>query len=330
MTIAITLGPVPIHPETVWRIALSHLPMIGEWVQVDWSKAQEHIIWDIRFPRVILGAIVGAGLSVVGVSIQALVRNSLADPYILGVSSGASVGATLVILFGAFSIFGQYALSAGAFTGALLSMLCVFHLSQVGGRISTVRLLLAGIAISAVLLAVTSLIVLAAPKESALRSVLFWIKGSLTGAKWGYLTLPALAVIVGTVVLLLQSRSLNVLLMGEETASTLGVNTDQFRKLLLIITALLTGVIVAVSGAIGFVGLMMPHLVRFLVGSDHRRVLSVSVLFGAIFVIWCDVIARLLFAPEEIPIGIITSLCGGPFFIWQMRKSTYSFGGDGR
>ncbi|MFC4770251.1 FecCD family ABC transporter permease [Effusibacillus consociatus] len=330
MTIAVTLGPVPIQPETVWRIALSHIPFFSEWVEADWSKAQEHIIWDIRFPRVLLGAIVGAGLSVVGVAIQALVRNSLADPYLLGASSGASVGATLVILFGAFSVFGQYALSFGAFVGALLSVIFVFFLSQVGGRISTVRLLLAGIAVSAILMAVTSMIIFAAPKEHAIRSVLFWIKGSLAGAKWDYLTIPALAVIAGTIVLLFQYRTLNVMLMGEETASTLGVNTDRFRKFLLVLTALLTGVIVAISGAIGFVGLMMPHIVRLIVGSDHRRVLPVSALLGAIFIIWADVLARLVFAPEEIPIGIITSLCGGPFFIWLMRRSSYSFGGGGR
>ncbi|GAX90307.1 ABC transporter permease [Effusibacillus lacus] len=329
MTVAITLGPVSIEPGTVWRIALSHIPFFNEWVQAHWSKAQEHIVWDIRFPRVLLGAVVGAGLSVVGVAMQALVRNSLADPYILGVSSGASVGATLVILFGAFGMFGQYALSFGAFAGALLSIVFVFFLSQVGGRISTVRLLLAGIAVSAILMALTSIIIFAAPKENGIRSVLFWLKGSLAGAKWDYLTIPALAVVAGTVVLLFQSRSLNAMLMGEETAITLGVNTERFRKFLLVITALLTGVIVAISGAIGFVGLMMPHVVRLVVGSDHRRVLPISSLLGAIFVIWADVIARLWFAPEEIPIGIITSLCGGPFFIWLMRRSSYSFGGGG-
>ncbi|MGG1658773.1 FecCD family ABC transporter permease [Brevibacillus sp. NRS-1366] len=330
ITIAVTLGSVEINPATVWKIALSHVPGISKWIFVDWSKGEQTIIWDIRFPRVLLGAVVGAGLSVVGVAIQSLVRNSLADPYILGVSSGASVGATLAILFGAFSMFGQYALSLGAFTGALLAILLIFTLSRIGGQNSTVRLLMSGIAISAILSAITSLIIFSAPNEHGIRSVLFWMSGSLAGGKWEYLTIPTLIVVICLLVLLTQYRSLNAMLMGEESAGTLGVNTAQFRKLLLLITAMLTGVIVAISGAIGFVGLMMPHIVRVIVGSDHRRVLPVSALLGAIFLIWADVIARLAFAPEELPIGIITALCGGPFFIWLMLRSSYSFGGSGR
>lgn len=330
ITIAVTLGSVDIKPATVWKIALSQIPGMGQWIPVDWSKGEQTIIWDIRFPRVLLGAIVGAGLSVVGVAIQSLVRNSLADPYILGVSSGASVGATLVILFGAFSMFGQFALSLGAFAGALLSILLIFSLSRIGGQNSTVRLLMSGIAISAILSAVTSLIIFSAPNEHGIRSVLFWMSGSLAGGKWEYLTIPTLVVLICLFVLMAQYRSLNAMLMGEESAGTLGVNTVQFRKQLLMITALLTGVIVAISGAIGFVGLMMPHIVRVIVGSDHRRVLPVSALFGAIFLIWADSIARLAFAPEELPIGIITALCGGPFFIWLMLRNSYSFGGSGR
>lgn len=330
ITLAITLGSVEIHPWIVWGIALNHVPFIGEWVTEDWTRAQHSIIWDIRFPRVLLAAVVGAGLSVVGVAIQSLVRNSLADPYILGVSSGASVGATLVILFGAFSMYGQYALSTGAFLGSLLSIVLIFSLSRIGGKNSTVRLLMAGIAISAILSGVTSLIIFSAPNEHGIRSVLFWLSGSLAGAKWEYLTIPSLVVLVCLAVLLAQYRSLNSMLMGEESASTLGVNTVQFRKLLLVITALLTGVIVAISGSIGFVGLMMPHIVRVIVGSDHRRVLPVSALMGAIFLIWADALARLSFAPEELHIGIITALCGGPFFIWLMLRSSYSFGCGGR
>ena len=327
---SIMIGPVSIQPGTVWRIALSNLPLIGNWMDVTWSTAHGDIIWDIRFPRVLLGALVGAGLATVGVAIQALVRNSLADPYILGVSSGASVGATLVILLGAFSLFGQYALSVAAFGGALLSVILVFFISQVGGRISTVRLLLAGIAVSMMLSAVTSFIVMTAPREEGIRSALFWMMGNLSGAKWEYLTIPAIAVTVGLIFLLVQARSLNALLMGEETASTLGINIQFFRKSLIITTAVVTGVLVAVSGAIGFVGLMIPHVVRLIVGSDHRRVLPASALIGAIFLIWADVGARMILAPEELPIGIITAMCGGPFFIWLLRRSSYTFGGEGK
>ncbi|USG68452.1 iron ABC transporter permease [Brevibacillus ruminantium] len=327
VTLAVTLGSVAIQPETVWRIALSHVPVIGGWAEADWSKSEETIIWQIRFPRVLLAVIVGAGLSVVGVTIQALVRNSLADPYLLGVSSGASVGATLAILLGAFSMYGQYAVSMAAFTGSLISTILVFTLSRMGGQNSTVRLLMSGIAVAAVLSAITSMIIFTAPNEHGIQTVLFWMQGSLAGGKWTYLGMPSFIVLVGLFALMLQYRSLNAIMMGEETARTLGVNTERFRKILLVITALLTGVIVSITGAIGFVGLMIPHMVRIAVGSDHRRVLPVSALFGAIFLIWADVLARLLFAPQELPIGIITSLCGGPFFIWLMLRNSYSFGG---
>ncbi|WP_246589660.1 FecCD family ABC transporter permease [Desertibacillus haloalkaliphilus] len=325
MTLAIMLGPVSLQPDLVWKVAFSKLPYLGEWIEVTWPTSYEHIIWDIRFPRVLLGAVVGAGLAVVGVAIQALVRNSLADPYILGVSSGASVGATLVIILGAFHILGQYALTFAAFIGALCSVLFVFLLAQVGGRISTVRLLLAGVAVSMMLSAVTNFIVISAPRQEGMRDALFWMMGSLAGAKWDQLLIPTLVLLFVFAFLLLQSRSLNLLLMGEETAATLGINVNLFRKSLIILTALLTGVLVAVSGAIGFIGLMIPHIVRLFVGSNHKHVIPVSACVGAIFLIWADVFARLVLAPQELPIGIITALCGGPFFIWLLRRNSYSF-----
>lgn len=330
ITVSVMLGPVRIAPDAVWRIALSHLPGFSGWIEQTWSKAHGHIVWDIRFPRVLLGAIVGAGLAVAGTAIQALTRNSLADPYILGVSSGASAAATLVIIFGAFKIFGQYALSMSAFLGALLAMVLVFVLARVGGRISTTRLLLSGIAVSMMMSAATNFIVTMAPREEGIRSAMFWMMGSLTGARWTYLSIPALLVVLGTAWLLLQYRSLNALLMGEDAAVTLGVNIQAFRSGLVVAAALLTGTIVAVSGAIGFVGLMIPHIVRMVVGSDHRRVLPVAMLLGGLFIVWADVAARLVLAPEELPIGIVTAICGGPFFIWLLRRSTYSFGGDGK
>lgn len=321
------LGPVTIDVVTVWKIVLFNIPIIGDGVTENWTAAQQNIIWELRLPRALLGGIVGAGLAVAGVGIQALVRNSLADPYILGVSSGASVGATLVILFGALKFFGPYSLSLAAFLGAFLSIVFVYTFARVGGQISTVRLLLAGIAISMILSAVTNVIVLSAPDEEGIRSVMFWMMGSLAGAKWSNLSIPIIAVVAVFVFLLYQSRTLNLILMGEDTAATLGVNVDTFRKVLMIVASLLTGVLVSVSGAIGFVGLMVPHMIRLLVGSDHRRVLPISSLFGAVFMIWADIAARLVVAPEELPIGVVTALCGGPFFIWLLRRSTYSFGG---
>ena len=327
LTLSVMLGPVTIDMVTVWKIVLSNIPYIGDGVTAYWSTAQQNIIWELRFPRALLGGIVGAGLAIAGVGIQALVRNSLADPYILGVSSGASVGATLVILFGALQFFGQYALSIAAFLGAFLSVVFVYTFARVGGQISTIRLLLAGIAISMILGAVTNVIVLSAPEEEGIRSAMYWMMGSLAGANWTVLPIPATAVVLVFAFLLYQSRTLNLILMGEDTAATLGINVDAFRKLLIVVTSLLTGVLVAVSGAIGFVGLMIPHMIRLLVGSDHKRVLPISALFGAVFMIWSDIVARLVVAPEELPIGVVTALCGGPFFIWLLRRSSYSFGG---
>jgi iron complex transport system permease protein len=321
MTVSVMLGPISLKPDTVWRIIISQLPFSSEWVTADWTMAEQNIVWHLRLPRVLMGAIVGAGLAVIGVAMQALVRNSMADPFVLGVSSGASVGATLVILLGFFSQFGQYALSLGAFSGALLAIVFVFIISQVGGRISSTRLLLAGIAISMMFSATTNMIVLSAPDEEGIRSALFWMMGGLSGTEWHYLIIPGISILVGTLLLLFQSRSLNAMLMGEETAATLGINTIRLSKFLIVFTALLTGVIVSVSGSIGFVGLMVPHIVRLLVGSDHRRVLPVSALTGAIFLIWAD---------SELPVGVITSMCGAPFFIWLLRRSAYSFGGEGR
>lgn len=324
ITLAVMIGPVPIPPLRVWQIALAQLfPNLTG----DWTPAQVQIVWLIRFPRVLLAFFVGAGLSVVGVTMQALVRNSLADPYILGVSSGASVGAVLVILFGVFASLGIYAVSVGAFLGAMLSFVVVFLLAQRQGRISSTRLILAGVAVSYLFSAVTSFLTLKAGSGDAARRVLFWLLGGLSGTKWTDLILPMGSLGIGMVYLLLQRRSLNALLIGEETAMTLGTDSDRFRKQLFLVTSLLTGVMVAVSGAIGFVGLMIPHSVRLLVGSDHRRVLPVSLLLGGIFLIWADVLARMIIAPEELPIGIITALFGTPFFIWLMQLSPKTLGG---
>ncbi|WP_269799396.1 FecCD family ABC transporter permease [Bacillus sp. FJAT-42315] len=328
ITIAVMVGPVSIHPLTVWKIALSKTFSLEGVITRDWSAAQENIIWNLRFPRVLLGVIAGAGLAIIGTAVQALVRNSLADPYILGVSSGASVGATLVIIFGAFSIFGQYALTMSAFIGSLLSIILVYFLAQVGGKISTVRLLLAGIAISMVLSAITSFIVISAPQEEGIRNAMFWMMGSLAGAKWEYIPIPALVICLGFLFLWSQYRALNILLMGEDAAVTLGVNVETFRKILVVTTALMTGVLVSVCGSIGFLGLMVPHIVRLMVGSDHRKVLPISALVGAIFLVWADIFAKQVISPEEMPIGIVTALCGGPFFLWMLRRSHYAFGGE--
>ncbi|MDV2994839.1 MAG: Hemin transport system permease protein HmuU [Chroococcidiopsis sp. SAG 2025] len=325
ITLAVTIGPVPISPLRVWAIAFSQIfPQLAG----DWSPSQVQIVWYIRFPRVLLAFVIGAGLSVVGATMQALVRNSMADPYLLGVSSGASVGAVLVLLFGVFSGLGIYAVSVGAFLGALLSFAIVFLLALRQGRLSSIRLILSGVAVAYAFSALTSFLTVKASSGEAARRVLFWLLGGLSGAKWSDLILPSLSLGLGLTYLLLQGRSLNSLIVGEETAATLGTDTNRLRKQLFFVTSLLTGVMVAISGAIGFVGLMIPHSSRLLVGSDHRRVLPVSLLLGGVFLIWSDVLARILVAPEELPVGIVTALFGAPFFIWLMQHQGSKLNGS--
>lgn len=323
VTLAITIGPVYISPVTVWHIIASHVFGLSPG---DWTAGQDHIVWLIRLPRVLLAGIVGAGLAVVGVTMQATVRNPLADPYLLGTSSGASVGAVLVIMLG-INFLAPYSLSILAFVGAVGSFAIVFAMAQTGGRVSPTRLILAGVATAYVLSAITSLILFMGD-ERAVRAVLFWMLGTLSGAEWSYLGLPAAALLVGISFLVLKYRAMNALLAGEETAITLGVNTQALRRQLLLVTALLTGVMVAVSGAIGFVGLMMPHIVRMVAGADHRLVLPASALAGAIFLIWVDVIARTIVQPQEIPVSVITALVGAPFFLWLLRLRRQAYGGQ--
>ncbi len=326
MTMAIMVGSVSITPSIIWQVILSNLGLDSLFT-ASFSKSQEVIIWQIRVPRVLLAAIVGAGLAISGAAIQALVRNSIADPYILGVSSGASVGATSVILLGTFSFLGVYALSLAAFIGALMAVIIVFMLARVHGRVSVIRLLLAGIAVSLVLSAITNFMLMMSKEEGGMKAVMHWMLGSLAGAKWSNIMVPFLVFIVAYTALRIYARHLNVLLLGEESAVTLGISLERFRLLLLIIVSLLTGVLVAVSGSIGFIGLIIPHIVRMGVGSNYRLVLPFSALTGAVFLVWADAFARIVIAPEEMPIGIITAICGCPFFIWMLRKQSYSFGG---
>lgn len=322
VTLAVTIGPVYISPLTVWEIIGVHTFGME---QGDWTRGQDQIAWLIRMPRVLLGGLVGAGLAVVGVSMQATVRNPLADPYILGTSAGASVGAVSVLMLG-YDLFPPYSLSIAAFAGAVGSFLIVMTLAQGSGGISPTRFILAGVATAYILTAVTSL-VLFIGDERAVRAVVFWLLGSLAGAKWEFLVLPAVVVVIGTLLLVLNSRSMNALLAGEETANALGVDPQKFRFLLLAVSALLTGVLVAIAGPVGFVGLMIPHMVRLVVGSDHRRVLPASALFGAIFLIWVDVGARTVVQPQELPIGVITALFGAPFFFILLRWRKNSLAG---
>lgn len=283
-----------------------------------WSRGQAQIVWQIRAPRVLLGALVGAGLALVGGALQAVTRNPLADPHLLGVSSGAVLGAVLVVLFlGAFA--GPFSLPLAAFIGALASMLLVLAVASRRGRLDSDRLLLAGVAVSFVIMSLANLLLYTGDPHAA-SSVMFWMLGGLGLAQWSLLWLPALCVLAGFALLMSLARALNGLMSGEQTAVSLGFEPRRVRAHVFVGCALLTGVLVSLSGAIGFVGLMLPHVARRLVGAEHRRLLPACALLGALFMVWVDIGARTLIAPQDLPIGIATAAIGGMFFILMLRR----------
>ncbi|MYX18367.1 iron chelate uptake ABC transporter family permease subunit [Streptomyces sp. SID8374] len=285
------------------------------------------IVWELRLSRAVLAAIVGAGLSAVGVAVQAMVRNALADPFVLGISSGAAVGANAVLIFGALGALGIWALSTAAFVSALLAMLLVYAVARTERGLTPLRLVLTGTAMYYGFSAVTTFMVFAAERGEAARSAMMWLLGSLSGANWASVPIAAAAVLTGLAHLGWSARRLNALAMGDETAAALGVDPGRLRKELFLVSAAVTGAVVAVSGAIGFVGLMVPHAVRMLVGADHRRVLLVAPLAGAVLLIWVDILSRVVLAPAELPVGVLTAVIGVPCFILLMRRRSYSFGG---
>lgn len=315
------LGPVFVAPEDVVKIILRQIPVVGASIKQTWEPLDYNIVMGLRLPRILLGMIVGACLAVCGVTMQALVRNHLADPFILGVSSGAAVFAALEMLFGIFSFLGTYSLPVSAFLGSAFTITLVYLISQVKGQLNMTQLLLSGVALSMIMDGLTSIIKLSAPNALGLHNVEFWMSGSLAGAKWDYLGLPAIVLAACFGILMIHYRGLNLLLLGEENAGTLGVNVRRLRKMLIVVASLMAGITVSVSGTIGFVGLMVPHFTRLLVGVDHKKVLPVSALLGGILVVWVDVAARMAIAPEELPAGVLTAVMGGPVFIILLKKS---------
>ncbi|MFJ5259635.1 FecCD family ABC transporter permease [Streptomyces sp. NPDC088387] len=285
------------------------------------------IVWELRLPRVVLAAVVGAGLATVGVAVQAMVRNALADPFVLGISSGAAVGANAVILMGLFAGLGVWALSVSAFVSALASMAIVYAVARSAHGLTPLRLILTGTALAYGFEALTTVMVFSAARGEAARSAMMWLLGSLGGASWSRVPIAAATVAVGWVWLRARAEALNALAMGDETAAALGVRPERLRRELFVVTAAVTGTVVAVSGAVGFVGLMVPHVVRMLVGADHRRVLAVAPVAGALLLVWADVLSRLLLAPAELPVGVITAVVGVPAFLLLMRRGGYAFGG---
>lgn len=316
IVLSVTLGPADISATEVWRSILARLG-IGE---SSLSTLRDGIVWELRMPRVLAAAAVGAGLALCGAIMQAVLRNPLADPYLLGLSAGASFGAVTVIVLGA-----AIALPLAAFSGSVVALVATLFLAGAAGALTASRTILAGIAVSAVLGALTSLVIFWSATGDSYREILGWLLGSLAGVDWPAALLALGAVTIIGIPLLLSTGTLDAFAFGDRSAASLGVAVTRSRWLLLGATALLTGCLVAVSGSIGFVGLVIPHAVRLLVGPGHRALLPLTPLAGAIFLVWADTLARTVFDPRELPVGIVTALVGGPLFallLWRQRRVT--------
>ncbi|MDP9794217.1 iron complex transport system permease protein [Catenuloplanes nepalensis] len=286
------------------------------------------IVWELRLPRALMAVVVGAGLAIAGAGMQTLVRNPLADPYLLGISSGASVGATAAITTGALAGFGVHAVSAGALLGAVGSAVLIFAIATAQGGLTPLRLVLSGVVLSSGLSAIASLLVFLSDDARAANSVMFWMLGSVGGATWEKLWIPAALVGVAAAGMLAVHRWLDALAAGPETAAALGVDVAGLRTTLFVGLSVLVGVLVAVSGGVGFVGLIIPHAARLVVGARHRVVLPVAAVAGAVFLVWVDVLARVAVRPQEIPLGVVTGVLGAPLFLLLMGRVQYRFGGE--
>ena len=316
LSLAVSVGAVRVPLGTVWGVLLHKLS--PELITQTWSQGREAIVWDIRFPRALLAMMVGAGLAMVGASLQAVTRNPLADPHLLGISSGGAFGAILALLHTGLFL-GLLTVPFLAFLGALGATVIVLGVSRFAAATSADRLVLAGVAVSYIVMAAANvLIFLGDPR--ATHTVVFWMLGGLGLAQWSQLIYPLIILILCSTWLMARAGALNAMTIGDETASTLGIPVARFRLSVFVVGAMITGVMVAFSGIIGFVGLMVPHVVRMLVGGDYTRVLPGSALAGAIFLLWADIAARTVMAPEDMPIGIVTGLVGGVFFIWLLGR----------
>ncbi len=305
LVVAVTIGPADLTFGEVWASIGSHLGLGDNPLTV----LRDGIVWELRLPRVITAAAVGAGLAICGAVMQAITRNPLADPYLLGLSSGASLGAVAVLLLGVAIV-----LPLAAFVGAVAALAATLLLASALGTITPTRTVLAGLAVSALASAITSLVIFWTVTGDSYREILGWLLGSLAGARWPAVAIAVIALVIAGIPILLTGRVLDAFAFGDTAAASLGVNVPATRWGLLAASALLTGAMVSVSGSIGFIGLVLPHAVRLIVGPGHRALLPLTALVGAIVLVWADTLARSLFEPRELPVGIVTAIIGAPVF----------------
>ena len=321
--VSLSLGPFSIPIYHMVSIILEPISLELS----SYSHTEELVITQLRLPRIIVGTLVGMALGIAGATMQGLFRNPMADPGIIGVSAGGALGAVAAIALGVSSIFYQ-ALSVFAFLGAVGAAFLVFGIASIGGRFSIATLLLAGVAISAFFSAIVAAIMVLVPSNEALREILFWLTGGLDSRSWEHVRLAAPPILGGSAVIFMLSRDLNLLMLGDDEAKSMGVRVSVIRPVLLATAALITGVAVAVSGTIAFVGLVVPHILRLVVGPDHRLLIPLSAVGGALFMVIADTIARTAVQPAEFRVGIITAFVGAPFFIFLLirnKQRTTSF-----
>ena len=324
-----SIGQVEIPLSDTFKILMDRLFHVKLAGYAEIPSAYFNVVWMIRFPRALIAAAVGIGLSLCGIVMQAAVENPLADPYILGISSGATLGATFALMVGVgtLPLIGQASVSACAFAGALLASFLVLFFANIGGHATGAKLVLSGTVINSMFSAFSNIMIYFANNAQALQNITFWIMGSTASATWS--KVPAILVIVALTALffLTQSNTLNLMLMGEEAATTLGINLTFWRRVYLIIASLITGILVSGCGMIGFVGLVIPHISRAIFGANHRVLTPYTILFGGIFMVLTDLLSRSLVSGSEVPVGIITAALGAPVFLYMLLKKDYGFGG---
>ncbi|MGZ8605484.1 MAG: FecCD family ABC transporter permease [Actinomycetota bacterium] len=320
--LGVAVGSVWVSPSSTLRLAVWKLGLTDR--PEDVTHAAEVIVLQLRLPRVLLAAIVGAALAASGAVFQGLFRNALADPAIIGVSSGAALGAVLVIVTVGSGSLGALGLPVAAFAGAMVTAFAVYRLARIGPTVHVATLLLAGIAIAAVISSLMSLVMSFSGED--IRDIYAWLLGGLVAEGWRSIAIVLPVVVLGLAGAVLVAHELNLVALGEERAAQLGVEVDRLKRRSIAVGALLAAGAVSVAGVVGFVGLMTPHLLRLVIGADHRRLLPASVLGGATLLILADLVARTVIAPSELPVGVVTALLGGPFFLFLLRRQGRSAG----
>lgn len=323
---AVTFGNADLSLKEVYSVIAYKLFHIKP-LAVYGEGAVHDVVWLIRLPRVLLALGVGMALSVCGVIMQAIVQNPLADPYVLGVSSGASLGATLSIMLGIGNIFGSNSVGVMAFIGALITSFSVLAVANMGGKATSGKLVLAGMAISSVCSAFSNFIIYITNDKNASAEIVRWTMGSLGGASWERVVVMVPMTLVCVLIFWTQYRNLNLMLLGDDVSITLGTDLHRIRTVYLVLASVLVGFAVYSAGMIGFVGLVIPHIIRIFFGTDHKRLIPLSALLGASFLIWCDVLCRIILKNSEMPIGVLVSIIGAPCFIYLLVKKSYGFGG---